>query len=103
MTKCTDCLRVIEAMGHLAPVGWLPFAWGPSNEDPTHYHVFPESEEERGSNGPEEVSATPICQLKNPVARPKTCPMCQGRGWPERREGNSTTYEPCDCTYPKEQ
>ena len=97
MTKCTDCLRVIEAMGHLAPVGWRPFAWGPSNETPTHYHVFPESEINRGDDGPEEVSNVPICQVENPVARPKACPMCQGRGVIKRREGNSMTFEPCSC------
>lgn len=56
-------------MGHKAPVGWLPFAWGPEDSLPIHYHVFPESEKDRGKNGCEEVSAIPICQIENPVAR----------------------------------
>jgi len=72
MAKCTDCIRVIDAMGHLSPAGWLPFAWGPADpadEEPCHFHVFPDSEVRRGDNGPEEVSARPICQVENPVPR----------------------------------
>lgn len=69
MAKCEDCIRVIDAMGHLSPAGWLPFAWGPADEEPCHFHVFPDSEIDRGDNGPEEVSARPICQVENPVPR----------------------------------
>jgi hypothetical protein len=63
--KCTKCLEVINAMGHKAPVSFLPFAWGPSSEDPNHYYVFPESQEDVDG----QVNATKLCELKNPIAR----------------------------------
>lgn len=67
--KCKRCQEVILAMGRLAPVDWLPFAWGPGDSEPVHYFVFPESEKDKGGAEPEEVSATPICQVENPIAR----------------------------------
>ena len=71
MAKCAKCLEVIKAMGCTTPVDWLPFAWGPSSTDPMHYYVFPEAEKDKGDNGPEEVSAMPICGIENPVSRVK--------------------------------
>lgn len=68
MTKCAKCLEVIAACGHKAPVGWRPFAWGPSDTDPVHYFVFPEAEKDVEG----EVSAEPICTIPNPVRRPET-------------------------------
>jgi hypothetical protein len=72
VSKCAECQRTIAAMGKLSPIKWLPFAWGSGDSDPIHFFVFPEAEKDRGSNGPEEVSATPICQVENPVARSKS-------------------------------
>jgi len=43
--RCTRCLERICELENRAPVGWLPFAWGPQSENPTHYYVTPEHDD----------------------------------------------------------
>jgi hypothetical protein len=73
--KCEKCLKVVQNMGNMTPLGWSPFGWGPSSEEPLHYYASPTDEidhldAEAQPGVPQEVPVTKLCEIKNPVRRP---------------------------------
>jgi hypothetical protein len=56
--KCKSCISVIRKLDHRSPVGWKPFAWGPSIEEPNHFYIFPE---DTPDNEVQELDVTKIC------------------------------------------
>jgi hypothetical protein len=69
MDKCKDCIEAIHKYHHQSPVGWIPFAWGPSTESPTHFYVLPENTPEPEDGVPQQVDVLAICMVSNGVAR----------------------------------
>jgi len=67
--KCSLCRRTSSTLGHKAPKGWLPFAWGSSTEDPQHFYVFPESTPEPKAGIPQELLVSRLCEVSSPECR----------------------------------
>ena len=67
--RCAECVRLAQELGSKTPVGWTAFGWGPSDEDPNHFHVMVESENTTDVWGPEQVDVTRLCDVENPVKR----------------------------------
>lgn len=62
---CSRCKTVIAEMGNKSPVGYIPFGYGPSSEDPTHFYVMKESDAEQEG----QIDVLPICDVPNPERR----------------------------------
>ena len=69
--KCPRCEKTTEDMGHMTPLGWAGFAWGPQGEDPRHYYVIPEGEDIED----EDIEVIALCNVESPVSR-----------WPKQRQ-----------------
>jgi hypothetical protein len=65
--KCQQCVSTIKELGHRAPEGWRPFAWGPSVENPSHYYVFPEDTPDIDES--QELETERLCGRNNWIKR----------------------------------
>jgi hypothetical protein len=69
-SKCSECLRIAEDLGHRTPKGWKPFAWGSTIEESKHFYVFLEDTTEPPKNGtPQQLDVQPLCKIPLVVRR----------------------------------
>lgn len=67
-SQCSQCIHIIRELNNISPVGWKPFAWGFSEENPQHFYVFPEETPDLDID-PQELAVRKICEIQNPVKR----------------------------------
>jgi len=67
--RCKQCLKVKAEMGGNTPVGYSPFAWGPSTEVPPHFYVLPTDTPVPAPGELQQVFPVKLCEIKNPVRR----------------------------------
>ena len=70
MARCWECKNLIEKLGRKTPKDWMPFAWGPSTEEPEHFYVLSEdTPEPPGPNIPQVVDTIKLCKVPSPERR----------------------------------
>jgi hypothetical protein len=69
MSKCTYCVQRAQDLGNQCPVGYEVFGWGPNSEEPKHYYVTTEEEDDTFLKEPVEVDVIALCEIPNPIKR----------------------------------
>lgn len=67
--KCTKCQEVRKYLDSKTPKGWMPFAWGPEDEEPCHFYVISEDTPDPIYGEEQEVDTTKLCEVPNPERR----------------------------------
>lgn len=79
MAKCEVCLGLLKnKLGRNTPMGYIPALWAPTEEDPEHFYVVPEREQDK-SIRVQDMKTVRLCDVLGPVARPRWISSQKGK------------------------